>query len=427
MKLNILKSSLIALAGIAVLGGTFGMPVLAQEVENKAAPEILTTDLTRRQRVEASQMEASFVIYDEDVVAEVTINGEKQQFIKANTLTINKRLSFQQGLNKVVVEATDEKGNKRSKIYLVAYGVDLAPEAGAAAKESDAVTWKILGNIQYNNDTNPNNDLGLPIDTGDITVEGQIADDEQADVQTAANLLGIVTLGKITGMVGYSQSSYSKEIYESLNSKVMLAGVSYGPKPSERGFAGRYILLDINLGDEAFAQYHILNAGYQFGRQDTKEGTTRNLFGIVYNYKAFADSDLDAGSTMLLNWEYTNLDTDKLDYFKSVIAFGSGNDGSDATEFSAFMMDFDWSNKWPSGFLQGTGFGMHYKDYPNQEPLTSDLGANRIDVPIRFSFNLGWAFNSDWSLKFKYDYKVNVSTKNPSYKTITGLQLNGGF
>jgi hypothetical protein len=417
----------IALAGLAVLGGPFSMPVLAQESENKEAPEILTTDLTRRQKVDTSQLEASFVIYDEDVISEVTINGEKQPFVKANTLTINKRLSFQRGLNKVVVVATDEKGNTRTKNYLVAYGVDLAPEADASTKDSGAITWKILGNIQYNNDTNPNNDLGLPIDTGDISIEGQIADDEQADVQTAVNLLGLITFGKITGMAGYSQSSYSKALYESLNSKVILAGVSFGPKPGERGIAARYMLLDINLDNEAFAQYHIINAGYQLGRQDKEDGTTRHLLGIIYNYKLFADSSLDAGSTLLFNWEYSNLDADKLDYFKSVLAYGSGNDGNEATEFSTLTMDFDWSNKWQSGFLQGTGFGMHYKEYPNQEPLIADLGDSRIDIPIRFSFNLGWAFNPDWSLKFKYDYKVNVSTKNPSYKTITGLQLTGGF
>ena len=82
---------------------------------------------------------------------------------------------------------------------------------------------------------------------------------------------------------------------------------------------------------------------------------------------------------------------------------------------------------WIPHLLQGTGFGIHYKDYPNQEPLSADLGDHRKDVPIRFTIYFGWAFNSDWSVKLSYDNKVNVSTKSPYYKTVTGLQLNGGF
>lgn len=410
--------------------GTFPFSsVLAQQEENKAAPEILTTDLVRRQRVDVSRMEVSFVIYDDDTIAEVTINGKKQEFVRANTLTIETTLNFQRGKNIVTVTAKDDMGNERVKNYLVAYGVDVeeVDKTVEKAEEDAGLKWRITGDIRYNADSNPNNDLGLPVDTGDYTLEGQISDDDQADNQTVVNLLGMMTFGDIVGIVGYSQSSYSKELYESLKSNILILGATYVPKANEDGLAAKYTFLDIAMGSEAFAQYHVINLGYQFGRQEKEDGVTRHVFGWTYNHKAFADSDLEAGNTNLLGWEYTNLDADKLDFFKSVIAYGTGSDGSEATEYAAFMMDFDWSNKWEFGLLQGIGLGIHYKEFPNQDPLSSDFGDSRIDMPLRFSFSLGWAFNNDWSLGYNYDYKINISTKSPSYKIVNGLQLKGGF
>jgi hypothetical protein len=427
-----LKSYLLIFLSVCLMGIAPFSSVIAQDTENKDAPEILTTDLVRRQKVDASMLDVSFVIYDDDDIVEVSINGEKQNLVRANTLTINKTLNFVRGKNVITIIAKDDKGNQRVKNYLVAYGVEIEEaeaqaQEGSKAKEDPKRSWKIVGDIQYNSDSNPNNDLGLPIDTGDYTLEGQIADDDQADNQTVVNLLGMMNFGKIGAVVGYSQGSYSKEIYEPLKSSVLIAGATYVPQANEDGLAAKYTFLDISMGTEAFAQYHVINLGYQFGRQDKEDGTTRHLFGLIYNHKMFADSDLEAGNSNLLGWEYTNLDAEKLDFFKSVIAYGTGSDGSEASEYAAFAMDFDWSNKWESGLLQGTGLGFHYKEFPNQEPLSSDFGDSRIDIPIRFSFNLGWAFNDDWSLKYNYDYKINVSTKSPSYKIVNGLQLKGGF
>ncbi len=220
-----MKTFLAALVILALLGGTMSTPTLAREEENKEAPEILTTDLTRRQKVDAPQLDVSFVIFDDEVIAEVSVNGEKQKFIKANTLTINKRFTFKRGMNEIVVTAIDEKGNQRTKKYQVAFGVDL--EEPPEPSDSSGFAWKILGNVRYNHDTNPNNDLGLPVDTGDVSVEGQIADDEQADNQTAASLMAVVTWGRFAGFAGYLQSNYTKEIYEPLNSEIILAGLSY--------------------------------------------------------------------------------------------------------------------------------------------------------------------------------------------------------
>jgi len=425
-----LKSKLLVLLIITILGAFPVSSLFAQDDENEAAPNILTTDLVRRQQVDSSQLEVSFVIYDDDTISEVIINGEAQSFEPATTLNIEKVFNFIGGKNIITVKAVDENGNERTRNYLVAYGVDLASleeEEQPAEAKAEGFKWKIIGGIQLNSDSNPSNDLSLPVAIEDYEISGQIDDDEQADTQTAVNLMGIFSYGKIKGVLGYAQSTYSQDIYENLNSAVMIVGASYVPQPNENGFDGRYTLMDIKLGSEAYAQYHVFKIGYQFGRSDKEDGTTRHLWGVLYNHKIFAASGLDTGNITLFRWEYTNVDADNLDFFKSVIALGSGSDGTEESEYSGFAMDFDWSNKWESGFLQGVGFGLHYKNFPNDEPLISDLGDARTDIPIRFTFSLGWAFNPNWSLQYQYDYKVNISTKKPSQRTINGLQLRGGF
>jgi hypothetical protein len=408
-------------------GWFFPVLLMAQDTNNSEAPQILTTDLVRRQKSETSQLEVSFVIYDDDIISEVKINGIPKSFEPAHTLNIEETLFFTKGRNLITVEATDENGNLQTIHYLVAYGVELEQLGEDSSDEKSEFIWKIAGDIQYNTDTNPNNDLGVPIDTGDYNIEGQISDDEQTDTQTVVNLVGFVGYGKIKGFVGYTESSYSKALYESLASKVIALGASYAPNSNEDGLNAQYTLLDINIDSEAYGQYHVYKFGYQFGREDEEDGTTKHLWSLVYTQKLFASENLDPGNNQQIGWEYTNMDAEKLDFFKSILAFNSGSDGSEESKYSGYIFDFDWYNKWESGFMLDMGFGFQYKEYPNQEPLSEDLGDMRIDVPIRYSTGLGWAFNDDWSLGFTYLYKINVSTKSPYYKTVTGFQLKGGF
>lgn len=424
-----------------LLGMMLGAPIssaLAQEAQSEA-PEILTSDLLRRQTVESPVLVASFVIYDDDDIKEVYINGEAQYFELANTITLNKKFTFKKGKNIIKVRAIDSAGNQQEKVYLVAYGSDEASqdlaqqEAEEQAKaQKDAFFWKIVGGVQYNLDSNPSNDLGLPVDTGDIEISGQIDDDQQVDTQLSYNLLGLFGYGRWSGLIGYSSSSYSKEIFDSLKTDVLFMGGGYKPKSEESGIVANYLFLDINAGDNDLSQNHNLSFGYQFGSKDKEDGTTKHFLGAVYSHKEFSDSSLKAGSNAILKWEYTNLDHDSLDSFRNTLTFGTGKDGEEDSEYSQFTMDMDWKNKWDFGLTQGIGYGIHYKAFPNQ-PLSSEkiadaIGADhRIDLPLRFSFSLGWQFTPDWSLQYNYDYQVSVSTKNPSYKEVNGLQLQGGF
>ncbi|MBU3914013.1 hypothetical protein KKA14_00590 [bacterium] len=396
--------------------------------KNLEGPEILTSDLTRKQQLESPELEANFVIYDDDKIVEVKINGKAQKFEPANTIAIDQVFTFQKGENLITVTATDEQGNQNTRSYLVVFGEELVDDALASEEDQKEkkLAWKIMGSIQLKNDSNPNNDIGLPIDTGDMTISGQIDDDKQADTQTAADIMAILMYGKWQAYVGYVQSSYSQSLYEDLAATIFIAGASYMPKASQDGLNAKFTLLNINMGGDPFALYNIFNIGYQFGRKD-EGGTTRHLWAFMYNYKTFSDSALDVGNSTILQWEYTNMDVDNLDFFKSLITFGTGNDGDEESKFSIMTMDHDWANKWRSGFLMGIGYGLQYKQFPNQKPLTTELGSTRIDLPIRFSFDLGWEFNPDWALKYQYEYTLNISLKIPYYKTVNGLQLRGSF
>ena len=80
----------LALASFLVLGSG---PVGAQEEEGtNQPPEVLTSELTLKTVLESSKLEVTFVIVDSDNVAEVSINGEAQQFDPADTVMITKNL-----------------------------------------------------------------------------------------------------------------------------------------------------------------------------------------------------------------------------------------------------------------------------------------------------------------------------------------------
>ena len=70
---------------------------------------------------------------------------------------------------------------------------------------------------------------------------------------------------------------------------------------------------------------------------------------------------------------------------------------------------------------------MHDAGTDRRRVVPPGSGDKRVDIPIRYSTAFGWSFNDDWSLHYNYLYKVNVSTKSPYYKTVTGIQLKGGF
>ena len=132
---------------------------------------------------------------------------------------------------------------------------------------------------------------------------------------------------------------------------------------------------------------------------------------------------------MVWKWEYNSLDAEKLDNFRSLIAYGSGNDGTDISKNTYYGLDLDWENRWESGFKWDLGFGIKHINYENEAPLSSEtgLGSVRVDLPFRFSNAFGLQFTDNWYAKYTYDYTLNLSNKNIYVRTIQGISVAGAF
>lgn len=102
---------------------------------------------------------------------------------------------------------------------------------------------------------------------------------------------------------------------------------------------------------------------------------------------------------------------------------------SQSAEQSFISSDLDWKNQWENGILYDIGFGIAVRRYPNQISLITKtpLGEKRLDLPLRFSTTLGWKFREGWSARYHYRYRLNLSNKVPSLRSIQGIELQGSF
>jgi hypothetical protein len=191
-------------------------PLASQE-----SPQILTTDLKRRQTSNEVQLPVSWVIYDDDLIQEILINGKPVKFAKSQTVVINRLLNLKPGKNLISVTATDSEQNLRTRRYLVLYAKELgqAPESPLPHEEDHKkdipkFSWKIVAGLKYENDSNPSQDIGIPVKIGDIEIQGVIDDSQQADTRISQNLLALLSYGTINAFIGVNQTGYSKSLYK---------------------------------------------------------------------------------------------------------------------------------------------------------------------------------------------------------------------
>ncbi len=90
-----------------------------EKTENKDAPQILTSDLFRKQVIKTDKLSVSFVFLDSDNIVEITINGQLEKFEPDNAIVVNKVFEIAEIEVVITVIATDEAGNKREKSYFV--------------------------------------------------------------------------------------------------------------------------------------------------------------------------------------------------------------------------------------------------------------------------------------------------------------------
>jgi N-acetylneuraminic acid mutarotase len=132
---------------LAVLIVTGGTAAFGQD-DTGEGPQILTSDLTRRQTITTDTFRVNFVIVDTDPVTEVTLNGEKQTIEPDQAIALTKEIDNRREQTVVTITATNRLGKKREKSYLV-----LNPSAKGRFGEAAPVIvlqknqWESAGNL----------------------------------------------------------------------------------------------------------------------------------------------------------------------------------------------------------------------------------------------------------------------------------------
>ena len=414
---------------IALLPGI----LLAEEDTN--APQILTTDLIRKQILKDPEKVVSFVFVDENNITEILINGVSQNFKNSDTVLINKKFVFEAGKNIVEVIVVDQAGNSRKKTFLVGLGeeVDLekeivSDEETKKDEKSKKYLLKTSFALSYELDDNPSNDFSTPVAVKGMDIKGVVDDSEQADYRSVANLALALGTGAINGFIGGIKTTYSKQKNKSINSQATFVGVGLRLKYIEDDFfVLNYLLTDVNVGENDFSQTHSLTPGMLFNSKD-EEGIYKHLLTMNYTAADFSDQADEDSPSYSVKWEYHSMDADLLDDYRFQLAYGYSSSGTKDSELTFTGLDFDWYNRWETGLKWDLGFGLQYKKYATAEPLTNEfLGNTRVDVPIRFSNTFGWQFNQNWKLLLNYRYSLNISNKSIYVRTISGLILKGAF
>jgi hypothetical protein len=103
-------------AGIILVWG----PLYAQSDDDAGqGPQILTSDLARRQTVEKETLSASFLFVDEQPIVDIRVNGEPQKFTQDTSVILVKTFDNRKEQQVIEVSATNVAGKTRQKSFLV--------------------------------------------------------------------------------------------------------------------------------------------------------------------------------------------------------------------------------------------------------------------------------------------------------------------
>jgi hypothetical protein len=401
-------------------------------------PEILTSELALKTVLESDKLDVNFVFIDQDKVAEVKINGEKQPITPGDTVLLTRSFTFTQDVTRVEVSATDEKGHTRTVVYTVFRpGVDPDKALAQEGQPSGELAWFGSYDVRSEQDSNPTNDLSSPISIKGVNVTGVVPDSRQSDSRLNLNGSVGVTKGMWNGFAGASKITYSKKENENFNvQQLYLGGGLTKPINDTLAFAFNYTFTDVNLGSHDYLQSHTLSPALRRAVDPGDGGTGVSQYGLNVVRKQFALKAFQQDTTDLsLTMDYRSIDKEKQDTYHRVFEYGTSSegiklsDGTDPSEYTYYGLSFGWNNRWDSGLLVDAGLGTQYRKYKSDKPLTTDtpLGATRVDIPMQVSAGLGWQFRPQLRLMGTYSYLFNLSNKSPFVRQIIGVGLNGAF
>ena len=408
----------------------------AREQEARYAdlpPRILSSDLPSRLIVEQDTIEVTFVVVDTDDVVEVRVNGQREPIRPGPTVAIRKTLILRQESQRVRVEATDERGNRRERQFIVYYDPQgTLRERLKASEEAPPSAWSIYFALAQQRDTNPSNDLSLPISLPGVSdIEGTIPDDQQGDDRTLLNLGTVFRLGQFDGYAGLQNITYGKAINEGLQSTVLFTGGTYAftqePNRKDHLRLGA-VFVDINVGGEDYALVSHLIASYRLPLPEKRRKRYHD-FGLDLKAKTFAGERRQEVQFADIHWTYARQNNDRTASFQSKLLLGSESEGTPESQFDQLVETLQWRNMWNNKLVYDTTLRIQYRQFVSAEALIDQLygGDKRVDSIVDWSQAFGYQWHPLWRVALELESRMDVSNRSPYVRYIYGLRLQGGF
>lgn len=410
------------MAGIALLSLAVAFPVAAQDEGGADAPQVLTSDLASRQEVEEESLKVTFVFVDDDQIVKVTIDGEEQPIEAADFLQVVKVFRFEKGRRTITVEVEDEKGNRRVKKYLVAFGVPLKAEKKADGKKPE-LTIKVIVDASYGTDSNPTLDISLPgavagLIPSDVELpdlQGAVPDADQPDSRTSLTAVVAASLHSLSGFAGIADTAYAKPDNSALATRALFLGGQYKlADPAASGLVVGLTMMDIDVGGNDHSLNNVFSLGWEFRSKD-EDGSAKRVVAVELTTKDFSKATLTDGSQSALKYDSSSRDPENLDSFRQVTSVGTNTEGVADTDFSFFAYKANWANRWDVGLRLDIGMDFQFRQ------------ATESGLRTKLSFGVGWQFSKDFSAMLTYQNLTNLALTSPYEKTVTGLTVKGAF
>lgn len=372
---------------------------------DKDPPQILTSELSLTQVVHKPLLKVHFIIADKNNISEVSINGEAQAIKNGPNVLVTREFQLIRGYNRIEVTAVDEKGNTRTKSYLVAYQPAL---------------WLSLDfelEAKIENDDNPTTLLS----------QGSANNSNQPDTLSTLKMVFGANYGDIFGGSGLVDASYANSDNEALESRMVYLVVGYRFKASDAVlFPISFTFTDMDSGGNDFALMRSESLGISYTNQNDVESTITHMVRFELTSKDFALDILEDGSQYKLSWDYSNMDKNKLNSLGWHIAMGNNTDGVPITDFNFINIGFDTRLRWENGYLLEGEFGIQQRNYLNDEqPL---VGETRLDQLSQLHLGTGWRFrHPNLTVKISSDIFNNASNKRPYKRNLYGFAMQAAF
>ncbi|MDH4120277.1 MAG: hypothetical protein OEV94_01025 [Deltaproteobacteria bacterium] len=391
-------------------------PAFAQEDEgtgDAGAPQILTSDLTRKMETEESPLVVPFIFAGSDRITQITINGEPQTFSKGETVIVEHSFTLTPGENLIEVQVKDAQGRKRTKTYFVVY---TGAGGGGRAKTSNIMPYRvylyvpvILGfegdtNMSYADPIMPGGIGGNNVGAGRFHLFYNFAGEKGAGRAS----WGIRILRDVPGGLKGGDRT------------VMQQFVSGAYAPAMDGGGNMLYAFAMSTGDMFGSKFNVVatTIGSQSRSQEGREVTRSN---VLLNL-----SSLDGKGTMtfsepfaVLRYEYIQDHQDTGEFFRFMIQGGHSGAGVPLADVSLMAVSTPGADASPRDYSRMIS-SVYFDDF--------DLSTNeQISLDLDFSRRFLGSMLLDFGIGMEKRHLTNTLVGFDPDKTRTRGTLNFVF